>query len=802
MRYRCFHVARALAESGHESHYFTRPRALLKRLATLDAIIVVKRLDVALLDVAAAARTRRVPLFLDLCDDLTSPRYARNGGGRNGLIFAALAPALAGVIVPSAAMAERIEERVADLGVRAPRVHVLPDIAETRQINRETARFLGARPLPLLRRVMEGAVRLTRGGVFGARDEDHGARAPTREERAQDGPRRIVWFGNHGSRNSTFGIFSLLPALPVLADLNRTTPLELVVISNSTAMFDALTRESGVPARYVSWSVEAVYAELAAADVALLTTGDDELSTVKSSNRVLQALAAGVPVVTLTGAAVAEFEGLVLTGREALKDNLARCLSADREAVRRALVDPAAPILARYTPDHQAAMLAGIISAARDVASAEGGGATLFVFETADDLGPLAPALEAALQAGVPCEVLVTPQAVVQNVSIRDVLARAGLLPRVCGRADDLDMATLEGIETVVIAGKGSQGGPVAQRMMQLTAVSGRRLVLADALPADWGAADGSPAKAPADTAAAALSSDRAAAVVLDPGRHDDPVEAMLSALCTERPDRFSVVNDPSALSEGGTVVLSHPGLLASVLAHAPAGLGAAKAVVWCDDGPAAEGGAQGLDALRTAHRVVFSSEALRGQWIGAGLDRGRTAVVPGAADPARFAGRARGGGAVGIVANFSERERPDYLRALVRLLPECRFVLTGLGWRQYALLEDMLGAPNFVWRERPVGGDPAAYEGIDVIVSLDRARGTATPLIEAMMLGAVPVASVTGAAVDLIAHGANGFLCDAGAPVSEVAALLERAFTFEGDVRGSVERHDWDALANSLADD
>ena len=56
MRYRCFHVARALAASGHESRYFTRPRALLQRLSPLDAIKVVKRLEVALLDVAAAAR--------------------------------------------------------------------------------------------------------------------------------------------------------------------------------------------------------------------------------------------------------------------------------------------------------------------------------------------------------------------------------------------------------------------------------------------------------------------------------------------------------------------------------------------------------------------------------------------------------------------------------------------------------------------------------------------------------------------------------------------------------------------------
>ena len=66
-------------------------------------------------------------------------------------------------------------------------------------------------------------------------------------------------------------------------------------------------------------------------------------------------------------------------------------------------------------------------------------------------------------------------------------------------------------------------------------------------------------------------------------------------------------------------------------------------------------------------------------------------------------------------------------------------------------------------------------------------------------MANAVPVASHTGFAPELIKHGENGFLFDIDAPASVVADLIERAFAIETDVRESVLFCDWDAFSNRV---
>jgi glycosyltransferase involved in cell wall biosynthesis len=73
------------------------------------------------------------------------------------------------------------------------------------------------------------------------------------------------------------------------------------------------------------------------------------------------------------------------------------------------------------------------------------------------------------------------------------------------------------------------------------------------------------------------------------------------------------------------------------------------------------------------------------------------------------------------------------------------------------------------------------------------------------MMSNAVPVASRTGFAPDLIRHGKNGFLFDLDASAKEIAGMIEAAFDLPTDVRETVERYDWDAFSAAivrLADD
>jgi glycosyltransferase involved in cell wall biosynthesis len=77
--------------------------------------------------------------------------------------------------------------------------------------------------------------------------------------------------------------------------------------------------------------------------------------------------------------------------------------------------------------------------------------------------------------------------------------------------------------------------------------------------------------------------------------------------------------------------------------------------------------------------------------------------------------------------------------------------------------------------------------------------EGGPIPLIEAMMSNAVPVASRTGFAPDLIRNGGNGFIFDLDASAERIAKLIEAAFTLPGDIRKTVEKYDWDRFSASI---
>jgi glycosyltransferase involved in cell wall biosynthesis len=160
------------------------------------------------------------------------------------------------------------------------------------------------------------------------------------------------------------------------------------------------------------------------------------------------------------------------------------------------------------------------------------------------------------------------------------------------------------------------------------------------------------------------------------------------------------------------------------------------------------------------------------------------------------FVGHERGEGAVGLCSAYYERKAPGTVVELVRAMPHRRFRLLGPGWRgtpEFAALEMM---PNFEYSELPYEQYPSWYRGIDVFLSPSDLEGGPIPLLEAMMANAVPVATRTGIAPDVIRHGENGFLCEPGVAAPDLAALVDRAYDLAGPVRPTVEHLTWDRFA------
>ncbi|WP_293351606.1 hypothetical protein [Phenylobacterium sp.] len=107
---------------------------------------------------------------------------------------------------------------------------------------------------------------------------------------------RLLWFGHPSNLDS------LQAAMPDLAEVSRRRPLSLTLLTQVTEPLAAECRR--VSARFQGrldmsarpWSLEAQWAELAACDVVIIPSHEDPRNTVKSANRMVEALRAGRPV--------------------------------------------------------------------------------------------------------------------------------------------------------------------------------------------------------------------------------------------------------------------------------------------------------------------------------------------------------------------------------------------------------------------------------------------------------------------------------------------------------------------------
>lgn len=196
--------------------------------------------------------------------------------------------------------------------------------------------------------------------------------------------------------------------------------------------------------------------------------------------------------------------------------------------------------------------------------------------------------------------------------------------------------------------------------------------------------------------------------------------------------------------------------------------------------------------AFNQASRIICMCSMFRDMLVSQGVAREKTAVVVGAADPETFLPHARGTGAVGFCTAYYERKSPDTILEIVKRLPHRRFVLLGRGWEAYPRFEELTAQPNFSYVVAPYAEYPQHYAGIDVFVSPAKLEGGPIPLLEAMMSNAVPVASRTGFAPDVIRHGENGFLFEVDAPAETICDMIEQAYEVRTDVRNTVAHLSW----------
>ncbi len=124
------------------------------------------------------------------------------------------------------------------------------------------------------------------------------ARWATRIERPYvQNRRRLVWFGNAGSAGSGAGLDALEEIAGHLEAVNRSIPIQLVIVTRGYKEFRRVTKSFGFPCLYREWSLLGAPGIISECEVCILPNHPTDFARARSSNRCLLALNCGVPVV-------------------------------------------------------------------------------------------------------------------------------------------------------------------------------------------------------------------------------------------------------------------------------------------------------------------------------------------------------------------------------------------------------------------------------------------------------------------------------------------------------------------------
>jgi glycosyltransferase involved in cell wall biosynthesis len=200
---------------------------------------------------------------------------------------------------------------------------------------------------------------------------------------------------------------------------------------------------------------------------------------------------------------------------------------------------------------------------------------------------------------------------------------------------------------------------------------------------------------------------------------------------------------------------------------------------------------------LNYSQGVLCMNIALQQDLFRLGVSPQKLHVIVGGADPNIFRPHLRDdNGLVGLCSAYYPRKSPELIIEIVRRMHWRKFILVGNGWEEYAKFDELLELSNFRYVEPEYKNYPEYYSKMTVFVSPSQLEGGPIPLLEAMMSNAVPVASRTGFAPDIISHGKNGFVFDLPGDADHLCKLIDLAFELECNVSETVQQYSWDAFS------
>lgn len=328
VRYRAMIPVIGLEKQGIRARIFSV--ASSKQLDGLDCLVIVKSFTPDDSYLVCEAVSRRIPVVIDLCDNIFVDEYGKKGGIRTSTpstYFVQMAKLASLIVVTTDPLAEIVRQRIS----QAVKVAVIPDGIEDRHLFEATVNKLRTAALVeregLLGKAKRKIASILRSPlrkiyrayvdssdlIVNKRIEDNDPSVVgTRPPSSDPDTRRILWFGFHGAPHANFGMLDLLLIKKELEAIAAQFQVELVVVSNNREKYEKYIYPLGIPSRYVEWSSAALTAEFETASVAVIPNSLDTFSVCKSANRAVLSLLNGIPVVVTRTPALNDLEGCVI----------------------------------------------------------------------------------------------------------------------------------------------------------------------------------------------------------------------------------------------------------------------------------------------------------------------------------------------------------------------------------------------------------------------------------------------------------------------------------------------------------
>jgi glycosyltransferase involved in cell wall biosynthesis len=154
------------------------------------------------------------------------------------------------------------------------------------------------------------------------------------------------------------------------------------------------------------------------------------------------------------------------------------------------------------------------------------------------------------------------------------------------------------------------------------------------------------------------------------------------------------------------------------------------------------------------------------------------------------------------LASRSGPRKGLEILPNVVRALPEWNFTLLGRNWENFIAESGLDRLENFSYQKLSKESRTRVFSQNQVFLSLSNLEGGPIPLIEAINLGLIPIATDTGFARDFIKNAENGFLLSTAPTVEEVKSAILMSSKIVPKENQAVNLLTWDRLARTLLTD